>query len=446
MTQDSTSLRLVTVASIALLATLALTFGGVAIDGAAALQNESPTPGESSNFRVTINSTNDPIIENETLEVEVIIENTGDATDNQEITLEANGDEQDSTTVALDASADQTRTLEWDTEDDNVDPGDYTINVSSEDDFDTERITINDVADFDVEIDDTNSPVVEGDTLEVETTIENTDNTDDEQEIELVVDDRVRDTEELQLDGDEDEEITLTWETDTGDAGDYEANVSSDTDSESTDVSVNAPPTATFTREPATPDVDQSVTFDADDSSDPDGEIVEYTWEVDGENVSGAESFSYTFSEAGDHEVTLYVTDDDGTTRTASRTISVNALPEASIPDVNATVGEQVSIEADASDDGSISGYEWAVDGQVVSTQQTLTYTFESAGTHQITLRVTDDDGATTATTRAINVASEGTPTASPTASPESEDQPGFGAAVALVAVLATALLARRRR
>jgi PGF-CTERM protein len=64
---------------------------------------------------------------------------------------------------------------------------------------------------------------------------------------------------------------------------------------------------------------------------------------------------------------------------------------------------------------------------------------------------VTDEDGATTATTTSVTVEGDatGTPTgnatASPTASPPSADAPGFGAAVALVAVLATALLARRR-
>lgn len=400
------------------------------------------------NFQVFINETNSPITENDTLTVEVNVENRGDRTDNQEITLEANGEEQDSVNVALDGGADQTRTLEWDTsDDDDVEAGDYTVTVASEDDSDSAEITINDVADFEVEIDSTNEPVVEGDTLEVEATIRNTDNTGDEQEIDLLVGGNVRDTETVQLDEDDDETIVLTWDTDRGDAGNYVANVTSDTDSATTDVSVNAPPTVTFTRDPTTPDVDESVTFDAEDATDPDGTIVEYEWTIDGETVSTAESFSYTFTEAGAHEVSLSVTDDEGATRSTSRTISVNALPEVSIPDVEATVGEEVSIQADASDDGSISKYEWAVDGQVVSTQETLTYTFESAGTHQVTLRVTDDDGATTATTKAISVGGGATPTptSSATASPTNEDQPGFGAAIAVVALLATALLARRR-
>lgn len=403
----------------------------------------------SSNFKVHINSTNSPVTENDTLTAEVIIENTGDKLDNQEISLSADGEIRDNVTVALDVGARQTRTLEWDTE--GTTPGDYTIEVASEDDTDTEEVTINDVSNFDVEIDSTNQPVAEGDTLEIEAIVENTDTARDTQEIELEVGGKVRDTATVELGGGDDAIVDLTWETETGDAGDYQANVSSDTDNDSVDVLVNAPPSATFSRDPATPDVNQAVTFDASDSSDRDGTIVDYEWTVDGDVVATSESFSYTFTEAGDHEVTLVVTDDEGASANVSRTVTVNAPPEVSIGDVDATVGEEVTVEATASDDGTISRYEWSVDGEVVSTSETLTYTFDTGGTHRITLRVTDDDGATTATTKTVTVAGGATPTATPTptatatASPPAEVQPGFGAALAIVALLATVLLARRR-
>ena len=316
---------------------------------------------------------------------------------------------------------------------------------------------VNEVSDFDVEIDSVNEPVREGDTLEVEAIVENTDRSTDTQEIELEVDGSVRDSETLSLNGGNSGLVTLEWETDTGDAGEYEANVTSETDTESTDVDVNAPPTAAFTYDPNVPNVNQAVVFDASSSADPDGETVRYTWAVDGENVSGSETFSYTFTESGDHEVRLYITDDDGVSATVTRTVTVNAPPTASIPPVDATVDEETTIEANVSDDGTIARYEWYVDGDLVSTEDTLSYTFDGSGTSQVRLEVTDENGATTATTRAVTVESDGASTDTDrTDSPDdteptdtdgttAQDGPGFGVVVALLAVVVAALTARRR-
>ena len=437
MTTKNNESRSPTVVSLALLALAALAILSLSVGSAAA---------QSSTFDVTINATNEPVTEGDTLEVEVVVENTGGETDSQELNLTTdNGTgtvERDTETVALDPGASSTLNLTWDTE--SGDAGDYDIEVASETDFESGDVTVTDVAEFDVDIDSTNEPVREGETLLVDATVENDGGATDTQDIELELDGRERDSETVQLDEDESESITLEWETDASDAGDYQANVSSETDTASTNVEVNAGPTAAFTRDPATPNVNEAVVFDASDSSDPDGNIVEYTWEIDGENVSSAESPSYTFTEAGDHEVRLYVTDDDGVTATTTRTVTVNAPPTVSVPEVDATVDEEVTVEPDVSDDGEISRYEWYVDGELVTTDRTLTYTFSESGTRQVRLVVTDDDGATQATTRTVRVESDETPTATPTPTVSPVDQPGFGAAVALVALLCAALLAGR--
>ncbi len=408
------------------------------------------------NFQVDINETNEPVTEGDTLEVEVIVENTGDDATSKEITLnttlDGNTTERDSRTVALDGGASVTRTLEWDTED--GDAGRYTINVSSEDDSDRDLARVTATSAFDVDVDETNEPVREGETLTVDATVENTDDADDSQLVELTVDGRTFDDTTVSLDGGASESVQLKWETGTGDAGDYRVNVSSETDTASALVSVEAGPTAAFSREPALPNVNEAVVFDASDATDPDGTVVGYRWVVDGQNRSAGETLSYTFTESGEHEVRLFVTDDDGVTTSTSRTITVNARPDVSLPEVDTTAGEPTTVEPAVNDDGTIARYEWYVDGELVATEATLSYTFAESGRHQVRLQVTDDNGATEAASRVVRVSEAATPTPTATATPtptadapgepSAPDQPGFGAAAAAAAV-AAALLARRR-
>lgn len=68
---------------------------------------------------------------------------------------------------------------------------------------------------------------------------------------------------------------------------------------------------------------DLNVTFDAYDSSDPDGEIAEYRWDFGNGDASTTPLVSYTYDSAGTYDVTLTVTDDDGATDTASTTVTL---------------------------------------------------------------------------------------------------------------------------
>ncbi|USZ72313.1 CARDB domain-containing protein [Natronosalvus halobius] len=94
---------------------------------------------------------------------------------------------------------------------------------------------------FEVEIDDTNSPVVEGETLLVNATIVNTGDFEGTQTIELEIDGEgvVDSTTVENLAGGQSEEITLEWETEQGNSGNYTAIVSSENTSDSQGISVN---------------------------------------------------------------------------------------------------------------------------------------------------------------------------------------------------------------
>jgi PKD repeat protein len=87
-------------------------------------------------------------------------------------------------------------------------------------------------------------------------------------------------------------------------------------------------PRASFTYAPLHPVVDQNITFDASSSTDPDGRIIEYNWNDGCENTTATSCpvITYTYTIPGSYTVTLTVTDDDGTTDTTSKIITVEGI------------------------------------------------------------------------------------------------------------------------
>ena len=94
----------------------------------------------------------------------------------------------------------------------------------------------------------------------------------------------------------------------------------------------NASPTAMFKVAPEEPRVAVSTVFDASGSYDVDGSIASYAWDFDGDGVFDVDSTSsdveYTFAEAGEVTVVLKVTDDEGSSSTVKKTLTV--LPSLS--------------------------------------------------------------------------------------------------------------------
>lgn len=90
----------------------------------------------------------------------------------------------------------------------------------------------------------------------------------------------------------------------------------------------NFDPTASFTYAPRDPSPGETVTFDAGESSDPDGSIVTYRWDFDGDGSFEAtgEQVTHSFQE-GTYDVVLEVVDDEGSTarETGAVTLSVSA-------------------------------------------------------------------------------------------------------------------------
>jgi PKD repeat protein len=68
-----------------------------------------------------------------------------------------------------------------------------------------------------------------------------------------------------------------------------------------------------------------------DHSTDSDGSVASWSWTFGDGGSSTARNPSHTYAAAGDYNVTLTVTDDDGATQQHSATVSVTAAPPSSI-------------------------------------------------------------------------------------------------------------------
>jgi len=92
----------------------------------------------------------------------------------------------------------------------------------------------------------------------------------------------------------------------------------------------NQPPVATFYMSPAAANVNDTITFDASSSYDPDGSVVSYEWDFNGdglfEQTTSDPTATYTYSTAGTKSVTLRVTDDEGATDRLAQSVAIDEL------------------------------------------------------------------------------------------------------------------------
>ncbi|MFQ5999658.1 MAG: PKD domain-containing protein [Candidatus Bathyarchaeia archaeon] len=175
-------------------------------------------------------------------------------------------------------------------------------------------------------------------------------------------------------------------------------------------------PTAAFTHSPDIPDVNETVTFDASDSQDPEGSIVNYTWDFDDGNVTtvNATTITHTFSVGGPYDVNLTVTDNDGLNDSVVQVVSVGVpraaftfLPPA--PNVNETVTFDALTSRPRWNGTAyvpIVNYTWDFDDGNVTTVNatTITHIFSAGGSYDVNLTVTDDTGLNGSVVHTVNV------------------------------------------
>ena len=171
------------------------------------------------------------------------------------------------------------------------------------------------------------------------------------------------------------------------------------------DVAVTVPPVAALAALAAGLRSFDAVTLDASGSSDPDGSVATYAWDLDGDGRYDHTDTSPTWSTlaptAGTYTVRLKVTDDLGASAVTTRPLTVvNRPPTAALTGPQPAIrGEAATFDASGSADldGHVTTYDWTFGdgGTATTTTPTTTHVYAANGTPTAKVKVTDDVGAT---------------------------------------------------
>ena len=186
-----------------------------------------------------------------------------------------------------------------------------------------------------------------------------------------------------------------------------------DDDTDTVEVVVNRAPHADAGSDQTVPE-GTLIHLNASNSSDPDGDSLSYLWKEDGGSIlNSAPSFDLSTLPCGTHTILLEVTDEYGasaTDRVVIDVLPVDQKPPVAYagPDQAVLVGTAVSLDASGSSDpdGRIVEYRWLEADTVINESMVFEHLF-TRGVHHITLRVTDDDGASATDDVTITVRSD---------------------------------------
>ncbi len=197
-------------------------------------------------------------------------------------------------------------------------------------------------------------------------------------------------------------------------------------------VSASQPPVADLQANTSFGDKPLQVNFNATGSDDPDGTVVDYEWDFDGDNNFGesdngedsaqgdATPLTVTYSAVGVFNAAVRVSDNDGGKDTAVLPITVSNTPPLAMIQAGALEGNvpfTISFTAEMSTDpgGMITDYEWDFDAdglfnEVGTEEETARgvvapsdIDFTSPGDFNVSVRVTDDDNATATASTVIS-------------------------------------------
>lgn len=183
-------------------------------------------------------------------------------------------------------------------------------------------------------------------------------------------------------------------------------------------VHVTAGPTAAFSAAPTAGVAPLTVSF-TDDSVPAGAPIVAWAWDFDNDGTvdSTDQHPTYVYATAGTYDISLTVTDDNGEqdARTVLAAIIVDALPTAAFSADRTTGYTPLTVTfTDESLPGTrpITSWAWDFDnnGSTDSTEQSPMFTYATAGTYTVSLRVATAAGTDTSVRTDYIVATQGVP------------------------------------
>lgn len=265
---------------------------------------------DSAHFQVTIDTdaTTLNVVEEDTVFISADIENTGQKSATQDIEFGIDGEIKDSTSLTVDGGESTSVEFSWKTE--VGDAGEYTASVESEDHLDEVEVSV-DVLDVDappyfeitIEEGDSTLEADAGDSIIIDTTITNTGDEEDTQDIQLLIGGDLKDSHtDVHLASGQDTNVQLQWETSPGDEGYHSAEVQSEDHAQSVTVTVGEPD-----------DADATLTGNVRDASTGDNlqgvDVLLFESGADSpvDTATTGSSGNYSFSgvELGDYELRL---------------------------------------------------------------------------------------------------------------------------------------------
>lgn len=169
---------------------------------------------------------------------------------------------------------------------------------------------------------------------------------------------------------------------------------------------LNTPPRAVISTSSSVGDAPLQVQFDGAGSTDGEGSIISYTWDMGDGGTATGPKVTYTYYTPGNFKATLTVTDEGGLSDSISTPVLVgtpkndkdNKKPTAVISASKNKGAAPLAVSFDASDsvdpDGKITKYSWNFGDGTSAKDVSARHIFDQPATYSITLSVTDNLGA----------------------------------------------------
>ncbi|EDN67284.1 cell surface protein [Beggiatoa sp. PS] len=138
--------------------------------------------------------------------------------------------------------------------------------------------------------------------------------------------------------------------------------------------------------------------LDGSQSEDSNGTIVNWEWKSSGGKTLEGEKTNFILTDVGEQTITLTVTDNEGATSIAEKTVTVfGQAPVAKFKATPSTGESPLTVQLDSSDsydsDGRITDYTWTISDGQQSVGRNPSILLENSGSYEISLVITDNDG-----------------------------------------------------